>query len=97
VHPNRPAPVIVTWDEDMGWCAGLHHDPSRSSRRYLHPHLLPSPDAVAEFVVGLAPGPPPRLQPSHRPPRHRTFHGYACSDDHPSDPPVRARLQLRAS
>lgn len=57
-QPSRPTPVIVTWDENMGWCAGLHHDPAHSSQRYLHPHLLPAPDAVAEFVVGLALGRP---------------------------------------
>lgn len=57
VHPERPAPVIVTWDEDLGWCVGLHHDATRSTRRYLHSTRLPAPAAVAEFVVGLALGP----------------------------------------
>ncbi len=56
VPPERPAPVIVTWDEHTGWCVGMHHDPARSSRRYLHPDLLPVPTAVADFVVGLAVG-----------------------------------------
>ncbi len=58
VHAGRNAPVVATWDQDTGWCVGLHHDPIRSSRRYLHPHLLPVPTAVAEFVVGLARGHP---------------------------------------
>lgn len=56
IHPGGPAPVIVTWDEDSGWCVGLHHDPTHSSRRYLHPDLLPVPSTVADFVVGLALG-----------------------------------------
>jgi hypothetical protein len=56
LHPERPSPVLATWDKDMGWCVGLHHDPTRSSRRYLHPDLLPAPQAVADFVVGLALG-----------------------------------------
>jgi hypothetical protein len=56
IRPERPAPVLATWDEDMGWCVGLHHDPTHSSRRYLHPDLLPAPRAVANFVVGLALG-----------------------------------------
>jgi Family of unknown function (DUF6292) len=55
---DRPEPVVVTWDESMGWCVGLHHDPTHSSRRYLHPDLLPLAWAVAEFVVGLALGQP---------------------------------------
>ena len=54
IHPDRPAPVVLTWDEELGWCAGLHHDATRSSRRYLHTERLPAPDVVAEFVVGLA-------------------------------------------
>ncbi|WP_363093131.1 DUF6292 family protein [Pseudonocardia sp. 73-21] len=58
LHPQRPAPVVATWDEDTGWCVGLHHDPTQSSRRYLHPDLLPAARAVAEFVVGLALGQP---------------------------------------
>ena len=58
VHPERPAPVVVTWDEHTGWCVGMHHDPSHASRRYLHPELLPAPTAVADFVVGLALGRP---------------------------------------
>jgi Family of unknown function (DUF6292) len=58
LHPERPAPVVATWDEDTGWCVGLHHDPTHSSRRYLHPDLLPAARAVAEFVVGLALGQP---------------------------------------
>lgn len=56
LHPERPAPVVVTWDEHTGWCVGLHDDPTHSSRRYLHPELLARPSAVAEFVVGLALG-----------------------------------------
>ena len=77
IHPERPTPVVATWDEHDGWCVGLHHDPDRSSRRYLHPDLLPSADAVADFVVDLALGrpvgahhplaPPPRTAPD-RPP-----------------------------
>jgi hypothetical protein len=55
-HAELPAPVIVTWDEITGWCAGLHHDQTRSSRRYLHPDLLPAGAVVAEFVVSLAEG-----------------------------------------
>jgi Family of unknown function (DUF6292) len=58
LHPERHAPVVATWDEDTGWCVGLHHDPTHSSRRYLHPDLLPAARAVAEFVVGLALGQP---------------------------------------
>jgi hypothetical protein len=58
VREVHPAPVIVTWDEITGWCAGLHHDSTRSSRRYLHPDVLPPAAAVAEFVVGLAMGRP---------------------------------------
>lgn len=56
VHPERPAPVVLTWDEELGWYAGLHHDPSTASRRYLHASHLPAPDEVAEFVIGLALG-----------------------------------------
>jgi hypothetical protein len=48
----------VTWDENMGWCVGLHHGPTHSTRRYLHPDLLASARAVADFVVGLAMGQP---------------------------------------
>lgn len=58
IHPERPTPVVATWDEDAGWCVGLHHDSIRSSRRYLHPNLLPAARAVADFVVGLALGQP---------------------------------------
>jgi Family of unknown function (DUF6292) len=58
LHPERAAPVVVTWDEATGWCVGLHHDPTHSSRRYLHPELLPAARAVADFVVGLALGQP---------------------------------------
>lgn len=58
VHPRRPGPVNTTWDEQWGWSVGLHHDPTRSSRRYLHPDLLPTPAEVADFVVGLALGYP---------------------------------------
>jgi hypothetical protein len=54
IKPERPAPVLATWDEDTGWCVGLHHDPTHSSRRYLHPDLLPTPQAVAAFVTSLA-------------------------------------------
>jgi hypothetical protein len=32
LHPERPAPVLATWDEDAGWCVGLHHDPTNASR-----------------------------------------------------------------
>jgi uncharacterized protein DUF6292 len=53
---EQPAPVIVMWDEVTGWSAGLHHDPTSSSRRYLHSDLLPEGAAVAEFVVSLAEG-----------------------------------------
>ncbi|MDT7552630.1 MAG: hypothetical protein QOI16_1166 [Pseudonocardiales bacterium] len=56
LQPERPAPVLASWDEDKGWCVGLHHDPTHSSRLYLHPDLLPAPQAVADFVVGLALG-----------------------------------------
>lgn len=56
VASEHAAPVIVTWDEITGWCAGLHHDSTHSSRRYLHPDLLPPSAAVADFVVGLAVG-----------------------------------------
>ncbi len=56
IHPDRPAPVIVIWDEHLGWCAGLHHGPTRSTRRYLHPDLLPAATTVADFVVGMAIG-----------------------------------------
>lgn len=55
-RPERPAPVVATWDEDTGWCVGMHHDSAHSSRRYLHPDLLAVPTAVADFVVGLALG-----------------------------------------
>lgn len=34
VHPDRPVPVNLTWDEQMGWSAGRHHDSIRSSRSY---------------------------------------------------------------
>lgn len=57
IHPARPIPVVLTWDESIGWCAGLHHGPTSSSRRYLA-GLLPTPDTVADFVVGLALGQP---------------------------------------
>jgi hypothetical protein len=56
LQPERPAPVLASWDEDTGWCVGLHHAPTHSSRLYLHPDLLPSPRTVADFVVGLALG-----------------------------------------
>jgi hypothetical protein len=56
LQPERPAPVLASWDEDKGWCVGLHHDPAHSSRLYLHPDLLPEPQAVADFVIGLALG-----------------------------------------
>jgi hypothetical protein len=56
LQPERPAPVLASWDEDKGWCVGLHHDPAHSSRLYLHPDLLPAPTTVADFVVGLALG-----------------------------------------
>ena len=56
IQPEHPAPVLASWDEDKGWCVGLHHDPAHSSRRYLHPDPLPAPQAVADFVVGLALG-----------------------------------------
>jgi hypothetical protein len=56
IHPERPAPVVATWDEDTGWCVELHHDPAHSSRRYLHGDHLPAARAVADFVVGLALG-----------------------------------------
>jgi hypothetical protein len=56
LHPQRPAPVVATWDENTGWCVGMHHDPAHASPRYLHPDLLPVPTAVADFVVGLALG-----------------------------------------
>lgn len=55
-HVEHPSPVVVAWDEDHGWAVGLHHDSAHSTRRYLHPDLLPTPTAVAEFVVGLAHG-----------------------------------------
>lgn len=54
VQPGQPTPVIATWDEQEGWCVGLHEGPTRSSRRYLHPDLLPTSQVVAGFVVGLA-------------------------------------------
>ena len=56
LQPERPAPVVATWDEDTGWCVGLQHDPAHSSRRYLHPDRLPAAREVADFVVGLALG-----------------------------------------
>jgi hypothetical protein len=61
LHPERPAPVVATWDEDTGWCVGLRHDPAHSPRgadhrRYLHSDRLPTARAVADFVIGLALG-----------------------------------------
>lgn len=56
VPPGPPAPVIATWDEQEGWCVGLHEDPTRSSQRYLHADLFPPPQHVAGFVVELALG-----------------------------------------
>jgi hypothetical protein len=53
---DQPVPVVVTWDEYAGWCVGLHHDSTHSTRRYLHPDLLPAPAIVAEFVLALAQG-----------------------------------------
>lgn len=73
LHPERPAPVVLTWDEELGWCAGLHHDPTSASKRYLRSARLPTPDVVAEFVVGLALGRasgavhPPRIRPATDP------------------------------
>jgi hypothetical protein len=58
LHPERPAPVLASWDEETGWCVGLHRDPTHSSRRYLHPDLLPAAQTVVDFVVGLALGQP---------------------------------------
>jgi hypothetical protein len=58
LHPERPAPVLASWDEDAGWCVGLHRDPTHSSRRHLHPDLLPAAQTVVDFVVGLALGQP---------------------------------------
>jgi hypothetical protein len=34
----------------------MYHDTDGSSRRYLHPDRLPLPEAVADFVSGLALG-----------------------------------------
>lgn len=56
VHTERPTPATAAWDEDTGWCVGMHQHPAPSSPRYLHPDLLPVPSAVADFVVGLALG-----------------------------------------
>ena len=56
IRPDRPPPVIVTWDEEVGWSAGLHPGPTRAFHCYLHAELLPSAAAVADFVVGLALG-----------------------------------------
>ena len=59
LHPERPAPAVVTWDEHTGWCVGLHNnDPAQASRRHLSTEVLPPPGAVADFVVGLALGQP---------------------------------------
>lgn len=58
LDPDRPAPVILTWDEVSGWCVGLDTQPAASGRRYLHSELLPTPSIVADFVVGLALGRP---------------------------------------
>jgi hypothetical protein len=52
IHPERPTPVVATWDEDAGWCVGLHHDPTHSSRRYLHPDPLPAAHTVAGLALG---------------------------------------------
>ena len=58
VTAKGPAPVVITWDEVTGWCAGLHDDSASSSRRYLHVSLLPLAVVVAAFVVELALGRP---------------------------------------
>jgi hypothetical protein len=71
IHPERPAPVVATWDEDTGWCVELHHDRAHSSRRYLHCDHLPAARAVADFVVGLALGHALGAAPAHRPGRAR--------------------------
>ena len=55
---KSPGPVVVTWDEVTGWCAGLRDDSASSSRRYLHVGLLPTASVVAAFVVELALGRP---------------------------------------
>lgn len=84
IHPLRPTPVVATWDVHDGWCVGLHHDPARSSGRYPHPDLLPSADAVAGFVVGLALGRPVGAH-----------HPIAPASDRPSAPAPRAVSTVR--
>lgn len=56
---GHPVPVVLAWDEDHGWVVGLHVDDVRSSRRLVHPDLLPPSVVVAEFVVELARRHPP--------------------------------------
>jgi len=98
IYPARPTPVIVTWDEHLGWCVGLHHDSTRSSRRYLNATRLPAPAAVADFVVQLALGEPmgvtypsvPALtadQPESRPTPNRTSPGHRRALRLVPDPP----------
>lgn len=88
LYPERPAPVVLTWDEELGWCAGLHHDPTSASRCYLRSGRLPAPAEVAEFVVWLALDPP--LGAAHPPlgvdaaaVARPALHGCGCSDDPP--------------
>lgn len=55
VEDSHPTPVLVAWDEDLGWRVDLHHDSISSSRRHhRHGDLLPPSSEVAEFVVALA-------------------------------------------
>jgi hypothetical protein len=63
--PPRPsvgygAPTWVVdqadWDEQCGWCCQLHHIAEGQTivRCYLGEPLVPAPEAVADFIVGLS-------------------------------------------
>jgi Family of unknown function (DUF6292) len=46
----------ASWNEHRGWCCVLHHNASDRFRvrRYLNKPLVPAPQVVADFIVGLS-------------------------------------------
>jgi len=69
LHPERPAPTILSWDEVTGWCAGC-----KRSRPVLAALPAPRPAPCRRHRRRLRrrsrPGPTSRLRPSHQHRRH---------------------------
>lgn len=62
--PRQPvgfsAPAWVaysgSWNEHRGWCCELHHIANDRARvrRYLNNPLVPAPEVIADFVIGIS-------------------------------------------